>query len=43
VRIEINYCFFYLAIHHFEVHFEAQGGGQFEALDVVADIKAAND
>ncbi len=35
-------AFFYLAIHHFEVHLEAEGGGQFETFGVVTYVKTAN-
>ncbi len=42
VRIEEDHGLLDLAIHHLEVHLQAQGRGQLKALDVVADVQAAH-
>ena len=43
VRVEEDDCLLDLAVHHHEVDLEAERGGEFKALGVVADVQAAND
>src|SRR3984885_10761309 len=43
MRIKEDHRFLDFAVHHLEVNLQAQGCGKFEALDVVANVEAAND